>query len=85
MVILLFLSGKWHLAHDYKPISRDRSNWTRKRGFEKYSGIMGGLANNDNPRSLVSGNRAIAPSENFYLTDALTDTTTVKYIHNGTS
>lgn len=74
-----YMSGKWHLAHDYKPTSTDKSNWPLQRGFEKYFGVTGGSASYYNPRSLVSGNRAIAPSENFYLTDAITDTT-VKYI-----
>ncbi len=75
-----YMTGKWHLTHHFKPNDGDKSNWPLQRGFEKYFGITGGSASFYNPKSLVSGNEPIAPGENFYLTDAISDTT-VKYIN----
>ncbi len=75
-----YMSGKWHLTHHFKPMDEDKSNWPLQRGFDRYFGITGGSASFYNPKSLVSGNEPIAPGKDFYLTDAISDTT-VKYIN----
>jgi len=84
-----YMTGKWHvLGLDYKwsleDMAADKSNWPLQRGFDRYFGNLGGSGSYYDPYTLVSDNSFIPPGENFYLTDAITDTT-VKYIKEHSS
>ena len=75
-----YMSGKWHLTpgHDRDKLA-DKSNWPLQRGFDRFFGTIHGAGSFFDPNSLTSGNTQIAPPEDFYYTDAISDTT-VKYI-----
>lgn len=75
-----YMSGKWHLTpgHD-KDKLEDKSNWPLQRGYQRFFGTIHGAGSFYDPNSLTSGNSLIAPTENFYYTDAISDTA-VKFI-----
>ena len=75
-----YMCGKWHLTpgHDKGKLD-DKSNWPLQRGFQKFFGTIHGAGSFYDPNSLTSGNNLIAPTENFYYTDAISDTA-VKFI-----
>lgn len=70
------MSGKWHVG-EFRPV------WPVDRGFDRYYGLISGAANYFNPnltknpnaeRTMAKDDREIPlPSENFYMTDAITD------------
>ena len=70
-----YMAGKWHLTpgHDKGKLT-DKSNWPLQRGFNRFFGTIHGAGSFFDPNSLTSGNTQIAPSENFYYTDAISDT-----------
>lgn len=74
------MAGKWHLTpgHDKERLA-DKSNWPLQRGFDRFFGTIHGAGSFYDPNSLTSGNTQIVPGENFYYTDAISDTT-VKFI-----
>lgn len=79
------MSGKWHLTKHtgYWDGSEYTSqyNWPRQRGFEKFYGFIQGSSSYFDP-FLVSDNTPVeASGENFYLTDAISDSA-VKFIRD---
>lgn len=80
-----YMCGKWHLTpgHDKEKLA-DKSNWPLQRGFDRFFGTIHGAGSFFDPNSLTSGNTNIPPTENFYYTDGISDTT-VKFIeeHSG--
>jgi arylsulfatase len=74
-----YMTGKWHIAKDI--LNRnDVSNWPIQRGFQRYFGTLNGSGSFYDPGTLVSNNNYITPGENFYYTNAITDTA-VKFIN----
>jgi arylsulfatase len=80
-----YMAGKWHVT-PLRPDRNnpDRKNWPLQRGFDKYFGTIHGAGSFYDPNTLTSGNKFIAPGENFYYTDAISDTV-VKYINQHSS
>jgi arylsulfatase len=80
-----YISGKWHVTH-YNPSAteNDKHNWPLQRGFDKFFGTIHGAGSYYDPASLARDNEYVAPSEDFYYTDAITDNA-VDFIehHNG--
>ena len=73
-----YMTGKWHIAKDILN-KNDIRNWPIQRGFQRYFGTLNGSGSFYDPGTLVSNNNYIAPGENFYYTNAITDTA-VKFI-----
>lgn len=75
-----YMAGKWHVT-PLRPAREnpDRKNWPLQRGFDRFFGTIHGAGSFYDPNTLTSGNNFIAPGENFYYTDAISDTV-VKYI-----
>ncbi len=67
-----YMSGKWHITKDVRP-DGDKSNWPRQRGFDRFFGTIHGAGSFFDPNSLTSDNTQIAPKEDFYYTDAISD------------
>ncbi len=74
-----YMTGKWHIAKDILN-KNDIRNWPIQRGFQRYFGTLNGSGSFYDPGTLVSNNTYIAPGENFYYTNAITDTA-VKFIN----
>ncbi|MDR1383168.1 MAG: sulfatase-like hydrolase/transferase [Planctomycetaceae bacterium] len=78
--------GKWHVA-DQTQANGSKHNWPLQRGFDRYYGIVGGMANYFDPHTLVRDNTAVSPfndpeyqpEEQYYLTHAIRDNA-VKFI-----
>ncbi|HEU5147748.1 MAG TPA: arylsulfatase, partial [Chryseosolibacter sp.] len=73
-----YMAGKWHLTNERKIDGMVTDSWPKQRGFDQYFGIVPGGANYFTPVIYSDNNRYPAPPD-FYLTDAISDTT-VKYI-----
>ncbi len=73
-----YMTGKWHLTNERKIDGMVTDTWPKQRGFDRYFGIIPGGANYFTP-VLYSDNRKYPAPKNFYLTDAISDTS-VKYI-----
>lgn len=67
-----YMSGKWHMNKE-KSIPNDRSNWPLQRGFDRFFGTLIGSGSFYDPGTLMRDNTFIAPTSDFYLTDAITD------------
>lgn len=74
-----YMTGKWHLSQNIEP-DGDKSNWPQQRGFDRHFGTINGSGSFYDPGTLVSNNKFIAPGNDFYYTDAISDTT-VKFIN----
>lgn len=76
-----YMTGKWHLTNERKIDGEVIDNWPVQRGFDKFFGIIPGAANYFTPM-VYSGNAKykVSADNNYYLTDALSDTS-VKYIN----
>jgi len=72
------MTGKWHIAKNLVN-QNDMSNWPMQRGFQRYFGTLNGSGSFYDPGTLVSNNTYITPGDNFYYTNAITDTA-VKFI-----
>lgn len=68
-----YMTGKWHLSNSRKNSGEIKDNWPLQRGFDRYFGIVGG-AGNYFKLPLYSGNNRYPSPDNFYLTDAISDT-----------
>ncbi len=75
-----YMSGKWHVTRERWPNS-SKHNWPRQRGFDRFFGTIHGAGSFYDPCSLTRENRMIAPWEDFYYTDAISDTA-VEYIQD---
>jgi len=73
-----FMTGKWHLTNERKIDGMVTDSWPHQRGFERYFGIVPGGANYFTPVIYSNNIRYKAP-DNFYLTNAISDTS-VKFI-----
>jgi len=73
-----YMTGKWHIAKNLVN-QNDMSNWPMQRGFQRYFGTLNGSGSFYDPGTLVSNNTYITPGDNFYYTNAITDTA-VKFI-----
>jgi len=75
-----YMCGKWHLTPGGNQEElEDRRNWPLQRGFQRFFGTIHGAGSFYDPNSLASGNELIPPGDNFYYTDAISDTA-VKFI-----
>ncbi|PST82866.1 sulfatase [Pedobacter yulinensis] len=70
-----YMTGKWHLTNERKIDGMVTDSWPRQRGFDRYFGIIPGGSNYFTPQ-VYSDNRRYKAPGNFYLTDALSDSTT---------
>ena len=71
-----YISGKWHVT--YNPnmeVGANNSNWPLQRGFDKYYGMLSGGGGYYQPTRLTHNNNHIIPQEDFYLTQAINDST----------
>jgi len=73
-----YMTGKWHLTNERKIDGGITDNWPLQRGFDRYFGIIPGGANYYTP-VVYSGNQRYKAPDNFYLTDAISDTS-IKYM-----
>lgn len=73
-----YMTGKWHLTNERKIDGMVTESWPSQRGFDRYFGIVPGGANYFTPVIYSNNTRYKAP-ENFYLTNAISDTS-VKFI-----
>ncbi len=80
-----YMSGKWHVT-PYKADEKNptKQNWPIQRGFDKFFGTIHGAGSFYDPNSLTRDNEFIAPSEDFYYTDAISENA-VQFIENHTS
>ncbi len=71
-----YLSGKWHVTH-WNPELEDhetsKHNWPTQRGFDDFFGMISGAGSFYDPRSLARKNKYIAPGDDFYMTEAVTE------------
>ena len=76
-----YMTGKWHVTPLFPTRENpDKHNWPLQRGFDRFFGTIDGAGSFFDPNSLTSGNTFVPPGEDFYYTDAISDTT-VKYIN----
>ncbi|SDE04898.1 arylsulfatase [Niabella drilacis] len=68
-----YMTGKWHVTNERKIDGEVIDNWPRQRGFDRYFGIIPGGANYFTP-VLYSDNRKYKAPDDFYLTNAISDT-----------
>ncbi|MEJ2883638.1 arylsulfatase [Pedobacter sp. GR22-6] len=73
-----YMTGKWHLTNERKIDGNVKDNWPKQRGFNRYFGIIPGGANYYTPE-LYSDNQRYEAPKDFYLTNAISDTS-VKFI-----
>jgi len=73
-----YMSGKWHLTNERKIEGKVIDNWPIQRGFDRYFGIIPGGANYFKA-TIYSNNRSYRTPKNFYLTNAISDTS-IAYI-----
>ena len=80
-----YMSGKWHVTpYVAKDNNTSKHNWPLQRGFDKFFGTIHGAGSFYDPNSLTRDNEFIAPEDDFYYTDAISDNA-VKFIegHSG--
>ncbi len=74
-----YMAGKWHVAKSITNAG-DKSNWPCQRGFQRFFGTLNGSGSFYDPGTLISNNSFIAPTKDFYYTNAISDTA-VKFIN----
>lgn len=75
-----YMTGKWHLTNERKIDGQVLDSWPKQRGFDRYFGIIPGGSNYFTP-VIYSDNVSYKAPENFYLTNAISDTS-VRFIEN---
>ena len=75
-----YMTGKWHVTNERKIDGEVTDNWPRQRGFDRYFGIIPGGANYFTPL-IYSDNRRYKAPDNFYLTNAISDTS-VRFLND---
>lgn len=71
-----YMTGKWHVTHDsYMRNDASKHNWPHNRGFDHFFGTLTGGGSYYTPRALVDQDSIIQPSDDFYLTSAINDST----------
>ncbi len=69
-----YMSGKWHVVHhSCEGPDGPKYNWPCQRGFDRFYGTIRGDGSYFEPESLTRDNEQIKPPENFYYTDAISD------------
>lgn len=70
-----YMTGKWHVS-DSKS-KEDMHNWPNQRGFDNFFGTITGAGSYFEPHTLTRNNKEVQlkPSDNFYYTDAISDST----------
>lgn len=76
-----YMSGKWHVTPYIANEQPTKQNWPAQRGFDKFFGTIHGAGSFYDPNSLARDNEFIAPTEDFYYTDAISDNA-VSFIEN---
>ena len=72
-----YMVGKWHVVYDnYMEPDGPRDNWPLQRGFDKYYGPINGGGSFFTTEYLTYGNERLVAPENYYVTDAISDTAT---------
>lgn len=74
-----YMTGKWHVTNERKIHGEVKDNWPLQRGFDRYFGIIPGGANYFTP-VIYSGNKSFKAPADFYLTDAISDSS-VKFVN----
>ena len=67
-----YMTGKWHLSSTRKDNAGINDNWPAQRGFDHFFGIVGGAGNYFH-LPVFSNNKKYPSPENFYLTNAISD------------
>lgn len=75
-----YMTGKWHLSNTRKDNGGVQDNWPVQRGFEHYFGLVGGAGNYFN-LPVYSNNKKYQSPKNFYLTNAISDSSAM-FIQN---
>jgi len=71
-----YITGKWHVTYDKNMVDgADNSNWPLQRGFDEFYGMLAGGGGYYNPNTLTKGNDRLTPSDDFYLTEAINNST----------
>ncbi len=78
-----YMAGKWHVSKSMSKAG-DNSNWPCQRGFQRFFGTLNGSGSFYDPGTLISNNTFIAPSKDFYYSNAISDTV-VKFINENPS
>ena len=69
-----YMTGKWHVVYDKNMEPEGpKDNWPLQRGFNKYYGPINGGGSFFTTKYLTYGNERIKPPGNYYLTDAISD------------
>ncbi|WP_139956454.1 arylsulfatase [Flavicella sediminum] len=71
-----YMTGKWHVTYNknMEP-GLDNSNWPIQRGFDEYYGVLSGGGGYYLPTTLTKNNERLTPSKDFYLTEAINNST----------
>jgi arylsulfatase len=70
-----YMSGKWHLTADNNTTQDgDKNAWPLQRGFDRFFGTLLGSGSYYTPNTLATQNTLIEAPEDFYYTDAISDT-----------
>ncbi len=67
-----YMSGKWHVTPQ-RGLNTSKHNWPCQRGFDRFFGTIHGAGSFYDPNTLTLDNNYIAPWEDFYYTDAISD------------
>lgn len=71
-----YMTGKWHMTYDgYMNPEGPRHNWPLQRGFDRFFGHLTGGGSYFTPETLTYGNEQLKPPKDFYLTNAVSDST----------
>lgn len=73
-----YMTGKWHLTNHRKIDGHVTDSWPAHRGFDRFFGLIRGGANYFTPE-VCSNDSVYQSPPDFYLTDAISDTT-VKFL-----
>ncbi|HEY1115691.1 MAG TPA: arylsulfatase [Chitinophagaceae bacterium] len=68
-----YMSGKWHVCTNTKDPQGDIHNWPLQRGFDRFYGILNSNADYFKPEHIFSGNQLVTTPDDYYITDAITD------------
>lgn len=66
-----FMTGKWHLSSSVD--TSDKHTWPLQRGFDQFYGIITGASSYFQPSTLTYNNAFIKSPDNYYFTDAISD------------
>lgn len=71
-----YITGKWHIVYN-KNLNPEANNlnWPIQRGFDKYYGVLTGKGGYYSPTTLTQNNKRINAPDDFYLTEAINNST----------